>query len=119
MRALLDENLPRALAGALTGHQVTTVQAADWAGTKNGELLRCADNQFYVLLTMDRRLRYRQNLNALRLSIVIVRAPSNRMVHLKPLVGRILKALEELQPGQRGRSLLRRDLKERLTGPLP
>ena len=100
MRVLLDENLPRALASELTGHQVTTVQAAGWAGAKNGELLRLADNRFDVLLTMDRSLRYQQNLDALGLSVLIVRAPSNRMVHLKPLVGSILKALDDLQPGQ-------------------
>ena len=100
MRVLLDENLPRAIAGALTGHQVTTVQAAGWAGMKNSELLRRADSRFDVLLTMDRSLRFQQNLNALRLSVLIVRAPSNRMVHLKPLVGSILQALGELQPGQ-------------------
>ncbi len=100
MRVLLDENLPRGLASELTGHEVTTVQAAGWAGTKNGELLRRADTRFDVLMTMDRNLRYQQNLSALRLSILIVRARSNRMVHLRPLVGRILGALEELRPGQ-------------------
>ena len=31
---------------------------------------------------------------------VVIRAPSNRMVHLKPLVGRILNTLASLPPGQ-------------------
>ena len=38
MRALLDENLPHDLSGALTGHVVSTVQGLGWAGTKNGAL---------------------------------------------------------------------------------
>ena len=100
MRVLLDENLPRGLARELAAHEVITVQAAGWAGTKNGELLRLADTRFDVLLTMDRSLRYQQNLRALRLSILIVCAPSNRMVHLRPLVGSVLVALDELQPGE-------------------
>ena len=100
MRVLLDENLPRGLASELEGHEVVTVQPAGWSGVKNGELLRRAQHLFDVLLTMDRSLQHQQNLNVLRLSVLIVRAPSNRMVHLKPLVGSILQALDELQPGQ-------------------
>ena len=100
MRVLLDENLPRALAAELREHQVTTVQAVGWSGTKNGELLRRARAHFDVLLTMDRGLRYQQNRNMLPLRVLIVRAPSNRMIHLEPLVESILRTLGELKPGQ-------------------
>ena len=100
VRVLLDENLPRALAAELTGHEVSTVQAAGWSGTTNGELLRRAQGSFDVLLSMDRGLQHQQDLSALRLRIVVIRAPSNRMVHLKPLVGSILNTLASLPPGQ-------------------
>ena len=36
----------------------------------------------------------------LPLSVLIIRAPSNRMIHLVPLVESILKTLGELKPGQ-------------------
>jgi len=42
MRILLDESLPRELAQELPGHDVQTVQDADWSGLMNGELLRRA-----------------------------------------------------------------------------
>ena len=100
MRVLLDENLPRALAAELTGHEVSTVQAAGWSGKTNGALLQRAQGSFDVLLSMDRGLPHQQDLRALRLRIVIIRAPSNRMVHLKPLVGSILSTLASLPPGQ-------------------
>jgi len=100
VRVLLDENLPRDLVTELTGHDVTTVQAAGWSGINNGELLRRAHGRFEVLLTMDRGLRYQQNLKRLRLSILLIRARSNRMIHLRPLVNGVLMALEDLQPGQ-------------------
>ncbi|MCY4077200.1 MAG: DUF5615 family PIN-like protein [Acidobacteria bacterium] len=100
VRVLLDENLPRALAAELAGHEVSTVQAAGWSGTTNGELLRRASGGFDVLLSMDRGLQHQQDLRALRLRIVIIRAPSNRMVHLRPLVGSILNTLASLSPGQ-------------------
>ncbi|MCY3844291.1 MAG: DUF5615 family PIN-like protein [Acidobacteria bacterium] len=100
MRVLLDENLPRALAAELAGHEVSTVQATGWSGTTNGELLRRANRSFDVLLSMDRGLPHQQDLRALRLRIVIVRAPSNRMVHLRPLVDSILNTLAALPAGQ-------------------
>ena len=71
-------HLPRALAAELTGHEVSTVQAAGWSGTTNGELLRRAQGSFDILLSMDRGLQHQQDLGALRLRIVVIRAPSNR-----------------------------------------
>ena len=100
MRVLLDENLPRALAAELTGHEVSTVQAAGWSGTTNGKLLQRAQGSFDALLSMDRGLQHQQDLSGLRLRVVVIRAPSNRMVHLKSLVSNILNALASLPPGQ-------------------
>lgn len=100
MRILLDENLPRDLVAELAGHHITTVQAVGWSGTSNGELLRRARGRFDVLMTMDRRLPHQHDLQAMRISVLVVRAPSNRMAHLKPLVSRILMALGGLRPGQ-------------------
>ena len=100
MRVLLDENLPRALAEELTGHQVSTVKAEDWSGTKNGELLWRADQRFDVLLTMDRGLQFQQNLSRLGVRIVVIHAPSNRMADLRPLIGSILEVLDTLPSGK-------------------
>lgn len=100
MRVLLDENLPRALARELTGHRVRTVQAMGWSGMKNGELLRRAAERFDALLTMDRGFRHQQNLSVPGLRIVVIRARSTRMVHLRPLVGEILRTIEARPSGQ-------------------
>ena len=100
MRVLLDENLPRTLAAELTGHHVSSVQAEGWSGTKNGALLQQAGEHFDALLSMDRGLPHQQNLSGLGLRILIIRAPSNRMVHLQPLVDSILKTLAAMSPGQ-------------------
>ena len=100
MRVLLDENLPRALASELTGHHVSSVQAEGWSGSRNGALLRQAGEHFDAMLSMDRGLPHQQNLSGLGLRVLIIRAPSNRMVHLRPLVGSILKMLDTMSPGQ-------------------
>ena len=43
MKVLIDENLPRKLAGHLKGHECRTVAECGWAGKKNGELLSLAE----------------------------------------------------------------------------
>ena len=55
MRILLDESLPRRLARHFPADFiVTTVQQQGWSGKKNGELMRLAEADFNVFITMDR-----------------------------------------------------------------
>ena len=100
MKVLLDENLPRKLAGHLIGHECRTVVACGWSGKKNGDLLALADLQFDVLLTLDKNLPYQQNLDTRRIAILIVRARSNRIQDLLPVVPECLAALATIQPRQ-------------------
>ena len=56
MKILLDECVDRRLATEIEGHEVVTVPQAGWAGIQNGELLRLAQAQFDVFVTVDRNL---------------------------------------------------------------
>ncbi|MBM4189062.1 MAG: hypothetical protein FJ206_17315 [Gemmatimonadetes bacterium] len=104
MRVLLDENLPADLVADLVEVDATTVGKAGWGGITNGELLRRMAGQFNALLTMDRNLQHQQQIAQLPFGVVLVRAPSHRLVHLRPLIPAILAALSALQPGElRGR----------------
>ena len=67
----------RTLVEWLQAPDAKTVQQMGWTGVKNGELLRRAENQFDLLLTADKRLRYQQNLKGRRLAILVL--PSNRL----------------------------------------
>ncbi len=98
MRILLDENLPRKLAGHLMGHTCRTVVECGWSGRKNGELLSLADPQFDVPLTLDKNLPYQQNLDTTRIAVLIVRARSNRIQDLLPVISECLAALEHPTP---------------------
>ncbi len=63
MKVLLDENLDHALRDILEHHEVVTVAYMGWAGLKNGELLRAAEEDGVdVLLTGDGTLSYEQDL---------------------------------------------------------
>ena len=53
MRILLDENVPRKLKQAFPNFIVATVGEMGWAGVRNGELLKRAENVFDVLITVD------------------------------------------------------------------
>lgn len=100
MRLLLDENLPRRLARLLAPEvEVTTVKQRGWDGKKNGELLALAQDEFDAFLTMDRGIEHQQNVEDLDLAIVLVRAKSNDIGDIAPLMGEAKEALSSARPG--------------------
>ncbi len=100
IRILLDECLPRRLKNDLCDHNVMTVPEMGWASKKNGELLRLAEQQFDVFLTMDQHLAFQQNIPTFSLAILCLNAPSNRYGDVLPLMAKVEKALIQIQPGQ-------------------
>jgi predicted nuclease of predicted toxin-antitoxin system len=99
MRVLLDECVPRALRKEFPGHSVKTVAEVGWAGAKNGELLQLAAGRFDLLLTVDRNFEYHQNFAGLALAVIVIHAPSNDVVILRPLMPAVLAAIPETNPG--------------------
>ena len=92
MKLLLDESVPRHLAG-LFPHpfEVHTVQRMGWAGSKNGDLLRLAASRgFDALITADQSIEYQQNTGNLPVSVVVLIASRTRMQELQPLVPRVI-----------------------------
>ena len=100
MRVLLDENLPHDLAGALTGHAVSTVQSLGWAGTSNGALLRRASAVCDVFISMDGNIEHQQHLAGMSFGVVVIEAPSNRMADLLPVVPELLHAVDAVRCGE-------------------
>ncbi len=101
MRVLLDECLPRQLIRDLPGHAVTTVQRQGWAGTRNGALLRLAGAAgFEAFVTIDKGVEYQQRVAALPFGVIALRAASNDVDDLRPLMPGVLAVLPTLRPGQ-------------------
>jgi len=70
---LLDNNVPRGLALALTSHTVTEAREHGWATLKNGDLLTVAEEAgFEVLVTSDKSIRYQQNLMGRKIALVVL-----------------------------------------------
>ncbi len=100
MRLLLDEMMPRRLARSLAPEMAAiTVAQAGWKGKRNGELLRVAQYEFDALVTMDRGMEHQQNLADFDLAVVLLRARSNRLGGLEPLVEAAKEAARNPPPG--------------------
>ena len=93
MRVLLDECVPKRLRIELPAHAVRTVAEMGWSGIKNGELLQKAATEFDCFLTVDRNLQFQQRIDALPLSVLVIRAPDNRLETLRPLMAEVREAL--------------------------
>ena len=100
MQILLDECFPKKLRRELPGHEVRMVQEMGWSGLKNGALLSAAAPSFGVLVTVDRSLRYQQNLDRFEIGVIALKAVSNRVEHLLPLMPEVRRVLGSIQPKQ-------------------
>jgi len=100
VRVVLDECLPRRLSLELSGHLVSTVPLGGWAGVSNGKLLARIAGNYDAFVTVDRNRPAQQKTAVLPFGVIVLRAPSNRLSDLRPLVPQILAALATVQPGQ-------------------
>ena len=71
-------------------HEIWTVQDVGLKGLKNGELLRAAAEHFDVLITVDRRMQFQQNLLQLDLALIVLIAKPCRYAQLKLLTPKVL-----------------------------
>ena len=99
MRILLDECVDWRLRRELAGLNVTSVPRHGWAGVKNGKLLALAEKEFDVFVTMDGSLASQQNLSRFNIAIIVLRAKSNQVHDLIPLVPALLRELKRVRKG--------------------
>ncbi|MDH6100230.1 DUF5615 family PIN-like protein [Anabaenopsis sp. FSS-46] len=99
MNILIDECIDRRLGMQLFGHIVKTVPQMGWAGIKDAELLRLAEIEFDVLITVDRNLPFQQNLAVLDLAVLVLQAPSNRLADIQVLIPKILAIVDTAPKG--------------------
>jgi predicted nuclease of predicted toxin-antitoxin system len=102
MKLLLDECVPRKirLLFEADGIFCETVRDAGWSGKENGELLSLAEQQYEVLLTIDKNIRHQQNLVGRNISILIIRTASNDYEDIRHHIPAAIEALKRIRPGQ-------------------
>jgi hypothetical protein len=99
VRILLDENLDWRLRRELPAHSVDSVPLIGWAGVKNSELLKRADAEYDVLITMDASLSLQHDPAQYRITVILLKAPSNRLADTRPLMTKVQALLPNLRPG--------------------
>ena len=101
MRVLLDECIPKGLSRFLLGIDLKTVYQMGWAGKKDREILELmVGTGFDVLITADQGIPHQQRLEQFGVSVIIVCAPSNRLVDLVTILEPLKTCLASIQPGQ-------------------
>ena len=99
MQVLLDNCVPVRLGRLIAGHKVENVVTLGWAAFPDKALLEAMTGKFEVLVSVDKSLPFQQNLVGRTFGVVILRARSNRLADLTPLVPDLLRELQSLSPG--------------------
>jgi predicted nuclease of predicted toxin-antitoxin system len=98
MKILLDECVTKHLKPKLAPHEVVTVREMGWSGIKNGKLMSlCAENNFEILLTIDKNLQYQQNLDKYSIAIVIFDSNSSDISDLESFIPKFLTQIESFE----------------------
>ena len=99
MKILIDECLPKRLKRELPDHEVFTVQEMGWSSKTNGELIGLMTGSFDMFLTNDQNMEYQQNLEEVPVAFVVLIAVNNKLETLKPLMPKVLMAMQTIQSG--------------------
>lgn len=100
MRVLLDACVPRQLARELAEHEVRTAVDMGWGDLDDGPLLEVMSTRFEALVTVDKGIAKQQVLAGRAIGVVVLRAKTNRLADLLPLVPQLRSALATLAPGE-------------------
>ena len=97
MKILLDENIDIKIQFEFgQRYEVYSARQMEWNGKKNGELLSlCVNNNFDVLITLDKNLQHQQNLDKFNIHVILLRVKNNRFYTIKNLMPKILEMIEK------------------------
>jgi hypothetical protein len=98
MLVLFDQGTPFPIRPFLKEHTVQTASERGWDTLQNGELLRAAEAAgFNVLVTLDKNIRYQQNLTVRTIALVVLGNPQWPILRLH--VDRVAAAVNAARPG--------------------
>jgi predicted nuclease of predicted toxin-antitoxin system len=83
MKILLDECVTKRLKNHLQEFEIFTVRQLGLSGIKNGQLMAyCVENNFDILLTIDKNLIFQQNLDKYSVTIVVLNSLTSKIEEL-------------------------------------
>lgn len=99
MKVFVDECVDWRLACDIVGHEVKTAHQMGWSTIENGELLALSAKEFDIFVTVDRNLSFQQHLPAFTIAVIVLRAASNRLADLQPLIPELLASIPTAKKG--------------------
>lgn len=101
MKILLDECVTKRLKRHLELFEVSTVRELGLSGIKNGKLLSyCVENDFDILLTIDKNLMFQQNLAQYLVTIVVFNSVTSKIEELITFLPSFTLQAEKLEREQ-------------------
>ena len=98
MKILLDECVTKLLKKHLSSFEVFTVRELGLGGIKNGKLMAyCAENDFDILLTIDKNLMFQQNLEKYPVSIVVLNCVTSKIDELITFLPSFFTQIKEMK----------------------
>ena len=97
MRVLFEQGTPAPLRNYVREHQVVTAYEMGWSELSNGKLIANAEEQFDLLVTTDKGLRYQQNLTRREIAILVL--PDANWLKLERHAPNIAATAIAMQPG--------------------
>ena len=99
MKILFDQGTPVPLRRYLPEHTIDTAYERGWSELSNGNLLAMAEQDNYeLLITTDRNLRYQQNLTGRQIAIVVLLSTS--WPRIQQQTDRIQSVVDGIQAGE-------------------
>ena len=95
MKILLDENIPtKVITDFGKEFEIKTVRDMKWLGKKNGELLGLMTfNGFDFFITLDKNLKFQQNLEKFDITIFLLLSKDSKHQTLQPFIDKVKKIL--------------------------
>ncbi len=102
MRLLIDECVDVELKVVLSTHgfECRTVREMGYSGKRNGELLTIAEDNFDVLVTIDKSIRYQHNFTGRKIAVLVIRPKTSKLTDILPHIPAVVAALSAVTPGQ-------------------
>jgi hypothetical protein len=101
MRVLLDHCVDVHFAKLVVGHEVSHAKTLGWESLSNGKLLDIAElNEFDVMITVDKGVRFQQNIAKRRISLITLNPLLVDYDYIAPMASQLLLVLlTGLSPG--------------------
>ena len=100
MKVVLDACVPQPLRHAIAGHEIFTAGFLGLSTLDDTDLLDAIEGHFDVLVTCDRGIPWQNRFAGRGISLIVLRARTNKLPDLLPLVPALLVALSEAKPGE-------------------